>query len=92
MSTILPFRQPSARTSPQLDRKAVPVNVTGAGCEAVRDMFNEALIRVLGQLWPVYWSLGMNAEARAVWDRYVAAKAKRSPAQVARIETARGLR
>lgn len=50
MSTILPFRQPSARTSPQHDRKAVPVNVTAPDCEAVRDMFKRARIRVLSRV------------------------------------------
>jgi len=50
MSTILPFRQPSARTSPHLDRTAVPVNVTAPDCEAVRDMFKRARIRVLARI------------------------------------------
>ena len=90
--SVIAFPNRSARTSPQLESACVGVNVTAPECEAVRDMFNEALIRVLERLWPVYWSQGMTAEAQAVWERYVAAKAKRSPALVARIETARGLR
>lgn len=92
MSTILPFRQPSARTSPQHDRKAVPVNVTAPDCEAVGDMFNEARIRVLGNAWLIAATAGDARAERQFWDAYTAAKAKRSPAQVARIETARGLR
>lgn len=92
MSTILPFRKPSAHTFPQHEPACVAVNATAPDCEAVRDMFNEARIRVLGELWRVYWALGKDAEAKHVWGKYVAAHAKRSPAQVARIEMARGLR
>lgn len=50
MSTVLPFRHPSARTSPQHDRTAVSVNVTAPDCEAVRDMFKRARARVLERL------------------------------------------
>lgn len=92
MSRILPFRKPSARTSPQHEPACVEVNATAPDREAVRDMFNEARIRILARLWRAYWVMGNEADARRVWADYVAAKAKRSPAQVARIETARGLR
>lgn len=92
MSRILPFRKPSARTSPQHEPACMPVNVTRIDREAVRDMFNEARIRVLGNAWLIAATAGDDRAERQFWDAYVEAKAKRSPAQVARIETARGLR
>jgi hypothetical protein len=92
MTTILAFPSRPGRTSPQREGKSVAVNVTAPDCEAVRDMFNEARIRVLASLWRTYWSLGHDAEAMRVWRDYGAAKAKRSPELVARIENARGLR
>ena len=92
MSRILPFRKPSARTSPQHEPACVAVNATVPDREAVRDMFNEARIRVLGNAWLIASTAGDSIAERRFWADYVAAKAKRSPAQVARIETARGLR
>lgn len=92
MTRILPFRQSSARTSPQHEPASVAVNVTRVDCEAVRDMFNEARIRVLGNAWLIAATAGDDKAERQFWDAYVEAKAKRSPAQVARIEAARGLR
>lgn len=92
MSCILPFRKPSARTSPQHEPCAVAVKVTRLDREAVRDMFNEARIRVLGNAWLSAATAGDRPAERMYWDAYCAANAKRSPAQVARIEMARGLR
>ena len=89
---VIPFRKASARTSPQLESACVAVNVTAIDCEAVRDMFNEARIRVLGNAWLIASIAGDALAERKFWADYVAAKAKRSHAQVARIETARGLR
>ena len=50
MSTILSFRKPSARTSPQHEPCAVAVKVTRLDREAVRDMFKRARIRVLARI------------------------------------------
>lgn len=50
MSTILPFRQLSARTSPQHEPACVAANATAPDCEAVRDMFKRARIRVLARI------------------------------------------
>lgn len=50
MSRILPFRKPSARTSPQHEPACVAVNATAPDCEAVRDMFKRARIRVLARI------------------------------------------
>jgi hypothetical protein len=90
--SVISFPKRGGRTSPQHEPACVEVNATVPDCEAVRDMFNEARIRVLARLWRAHWVMGKDAEARRVWADYVAAKAKRSPAQVARIEMARGLR
>ena len=89
---VIPFPQKLARTSPQHELACVEVNATVPDCEAVRDMFNEARIRVLGNAWLIAATAGDDKAERQFWDAYVEAKAKRSPALVARIETARGLR
>lgn len=92
MTTILAFRKPSARTPPQLEPAGVAVNVTPIDRESIREMFNEARIRVLGNAWLIASTAGDARAERQFWDAYTEAKAKRSPALVARIETARGLR
>lgn len=89
---VLPFRQSSARTSPHRDAKPVAVNVTPIDRESVREMFNEARIRVLGNAWLIAATAGDSRAERHFWNAYTEAKAKRSPELVARIETARGLR
>ena len=88
MSTILPFRKPSARTSPQHEPACVAVNATACA----RDLFVEARIRVTGNAWLGAATAGDRNAERMYWDAYVATKAQRSPAKVARIEMARGLR
>ena len=90
--SVISFPKRGGRTSPQHELACVEVNATVPDCEAVRDMFNEARIRVLGNAWLIASTAGDSIAERQFWDAYVAAKAKRSPAQVARIETARGLR
>jgi hypothetical protein len=50
MSTILPFPKRRTRTSPQPDPARVAVNVTAPDCEAVRDMFKRARMRVLSRI------------------------------------------
>jgi hypothetical protein len=92
MSTILPFPKRRTRTSPQPDPARVAVNVTPIDRESVREMFNEARIRVLGNAWLIASTAGDSRAERQFWDAYIAAKAKRSPALVARLEMARGLR
>ncbi|MGN2244911.1 hypothetical protein ACFWZU_15560 [Frateuria sp. GZRR33] len=90
--SVIAFPKRAARTSPQHEPACVEVNATAPDCEAVRDMFNEARIRVLGNAWLIAATAGDDKAERQFWDAYVEAKAKRSPALVARIETARGLR
>lgn len=90
--SVIAFPKREGRTSPQHEPRAVAVKVTRLDREAVRDMFNEARIRVLGNAWLSAATADDRPAERMYWDAYCAAKAKRSPAQVARIETARGLR
>lgn len=88
MSRILPFRKPSARTSPQHEPACVAVNATASG----RDLFVEARIRVLGRAYVLAMLQDDRATAKRLWADYTRAQSQRSPAQVTRIETARGLR
>lgn len=90
--SVIAFPKRCGRTFPHPHPHHVAVNVTRIDREAVRDMFNEARIRVLGNAWLIAATAGDTQSERQFWDAYVDAKAKRSPAQVARIETARGLR
>lgn len=90
--TILAFRKPSARTYPQHDRAAVPVNVTSIHRGTARDMFNEALIRVLGNAWRNAFVAHDRQAERMYWGAYGEAVRNRSPGQVARMERERGLR
>lgn len=90
--SVISFPKRGGRTSPHVEPAGVAVNVTHIDCETVRDMFNEARIRVLGNAWLIAATAGDARAERHFWDAYTEAKAKRSPAQVARIETARGLR
>lgn len=80
------------RKAPDVEPARVGVNVMAAARESARDMFNEARIRVLGNAWLSAATADDRPAERMYWDAYCAANAKRSPAQVARIETARGLR
>lgn len=90
--SVLPFPKSIERTRPQSEGARVPVNVTRIDRESVREMFNEARIRVLGNAWLIASTAGDAKAERMFWDAYIEAKAKRSPELVARIETSRGLR
>lgn len=92
MSTILPFRKPCARISPQHDPSRVAVNVTAIQRELARDMFNEARIRVLGEAWKLATLADDRLAERDFWERYCEAVKRRSPAMVARLEAVKGLR
>jgi hypothetical protein len=92
MKSLFSLRKPKARTSPQHDRMAVSVNVTAIHRDAARDMFNEARIRVLGNAWKGAFVAHKPAAERMYWDAYTDAVKRRSEAQVARMERARGLR
>lgn len=88
MSTVIPFPNRKGRTSPQRDTSPVAVNAKPCG----RDLFVEARIRVLGRAYVLAMLQDDRATAKRLWADYTRAQSQRSPAQVARIETARGLR
>lgn len=77
--SVLPFRQPLARTSPHVEPAAVAVNVTAPDCEAVRDMFKRARIRIeariLARVWRARWVANDPGE-RAAWDAFMVADRK----------------
>ena len=48
--SVIAFPKRAARTSPQHEPACVEVNATVPDCEAVRDMFKSARIRVLSRI------------------------------------------
>lgn len=91
-ASILPFAQPSARTSPQPDIASVEVKHTARGCESGADVFCGSLIRVLSKAYVRALMADDRAGKVDLWESLCAANASRSPDAVARMERARGLR
>jgi hypothetical protein len=90
--SLIVFPKRGSCTSPQHEPASAHVNVTAIQRDAARDMFNEALIRVLGNAWKGAFVAHNPAAERMYWDAYTDAVKRRSEAQVARMERARGLR
>lgn len=78
-ANVLPFAKPCTRTSPQPDSASVGVKHTAPDCEAVRDMFKQARIRIephiLARVWRALWVANDPGE-RAAWDAFMAADRK----------------